>query len=212
MTQSSDFYDDVDFMIALFFNRMLNNADIYEIANRLNNKTSDDVLAKIIANGTGVNNKRLFNNFLNAVGIEFVDTKRAIVAKVFYYILHGRIKTPAGIRFLKSYVSNRENVTKYAGDDIGIEQILGNYYGIDDRIGGFLLKSGEEHSDADKEILDSIYEIGRTIIKGDPKMTAANEENIEILKKAVKEEMEQYIHDNLIHFPMDNNISKDKTK
>jgi hypothetical protein len=132
MIQFTDFYDDIDFMIALFYNRALNNADVYEVANRLNNKTSDDFLAKIIANGANGNNKRLFDNYLNALGIKLFDSKRAIVAKLFYYILHNRIDFFEGIWFARFYVSNNKNITKYVGDDIGIEQILGDYYAIVD--------------------------------------------------------------------------------
>jgi len=130
--QYLDFYDDIGFMAALFHNDMLDNADIYEIANRLNKKTPDDVLAKIIANGTDGNNKGLFDNYLNVRGIKFVDSKRALIAKVFYYILHDRIDFYKGIKFADIEMSNYENVITYVGDDVGIEQILGDFYAVDD--------------------------------------------------------------------------------
>ena len=127
----SDFYDDIDFMIALFFFGMLNNADIYEVANRLNEKTSDDILAQIIANGTDVNNKKLFNNYLNALGIKFLDSRRAVAAKVLYYILHNRINFYTGINFVYNNVSEHENTKYIVGDDIGIE-VLQQFWLIDD--------------------------------------------------------------------------------
>ena len=102
----------------------------------------DDILAKIIANGANYNNKRLFDNYLNTLEIKFVDTKRAIVAKVFYYILHDRIDFSEGIRFVDVKVVDDKNVTKYHGDDVGIEQIFGNYYGIED--GNFVDEKGIE--------------------------------------------------------------------
>ena len=127
------FYDDIGFMAALFYNKRLNNADIYEIASHLNNKASDDVLAKIIANGAdNANNKKLFKNYLNALGIKFLDHKRALIAKVFYYVLNNRIDFYKGIKFVHRNVSKSKNITRYAGDDVGIEQILGNFYVIDD--------------------------------------------------------------------------------
>jgi hypothetical protein len=132
MMQFTDFYDDIDFMIALFYNRMLSNADIYEIANHLNNKTSDDILAKIIANGANGNNKRLFDNYLNALGIKLFDSKRAIVAKLFYYVLHNRIGLNEGIGFVDHNVIDYGDPTKYVGDDVGIAQLLGKYYAIYD--------------------------------------------------------------------------------
>ncbi|MDR1217991.1 MAG: hypothetical protein LBK73_00085 [Treponema sp.] len=132
MMQFTDFYDDIDLIAALFYCDILNNTDIYKIANHLNNKTSDDVLARIIANGVNGNNKRLFDNYLNALGIKFFDSKRYLAAKFFYYILHNRIDFFKGIGFVHEYVSNNENITKYVGDDIGIEQILGDYYAIAD--------------------------------------------------------------------------------
>jgi hypothetical protein len=132
MIQFSDFYDDIDFMIALFFNGMLNNADIYEISNRLNNKISDDGLDKIIANGVNGNNKRLFGNYLNALGIKLLDPKRALIAKVFYYILHDRIDFNEGIEFARYDVSSFKEAIEYVGDDVGISRLLGNYFAIDD--------------------------------------------------------------------------------
>ena len=127
-----DFYDDIDFMIALFYNHMLNNVDIYEIAIQLNNKNHDDVLAKIIANGVNGNNEKLFDNYLNELGIKFAESKKAIAAKVFYYILADKIDFYKGIRFVHRKVSIYENTKTYVGDDIGIEEILGNFYMIDD--------------------------------------------------------------------------------
>jgi hypothetical protein len=133
MIQFTDFYDDIGFMVALFYTDMLNNADIYEIANHLTNKVSDDNLANIIVNGTDDdNNKKLFENYLNKLKIKLLNPKRALIAKVFYYILHNRIDLRKGIKFANFEVSNNENITKYVGDDVGIEQILGNYYAIAD--------------------------------------------------------------------------------
>jgi ethanolamine utilization cobalamin adenosyltransferase len=134
MIQFTDFYDDIDFMIALFFNCMLNNADIYEIANRLTSKVSDGNLAKIIVNGTDDNNnKKLFENYLNKLNIKLLNPKRALVAKIFYYILHNRIDLYEGIKFLVDYrVSNFDDAIEYIGDDVGISKILGNFYAIDD--------------------------------------------------------------------------------
>ncbi|MDR1219572.1 MAG: hypothetical protein LBK73_08180 [Treponema sp.] len=132
MIQFTDFYDDIDFMSALFFNGMLIDAEIYEIANRLNNKTPDDVLAKIIANGTSGNNQRLFENYLRKLGIKSFVSNRAVAAKIFYYILQDRIDFYKGIRFVHHNVSNDEKITEYLGDDIGIEEILGDFYAVDD--------------------------------------------------------------------------------
>jgi hypothetical protein len=134
MIQFIDFYDDIGFMAALFYSDMLNNADIYKIANHLANKVSDDNLAKIIVNGIDDNNnKKLFENYLIKLNIIFLHPKKHLTAKVFYYILHNRIDLNKGIRFLNLKVVDYGNCTKYLGDDIGIEQILGNYYAIEDR-------------------------------------------------------------------------------
>jgi hypothetical protein len=130
--QFTDFYDDIDFMIVLFYNRMLSNADVYGTVNRLNNKTTNDILAKIIANGPDGNNKRLFYNYLDAHRIKLFDSKRAVAAKVFYYILHNKIDFYKGIWFVHRNVSDNKNITEYIGDDIGIDQILGKYYAIVD--------------------------------------------------------------------------------
>jgi hypothetical protein len=209
MIDTTDFYDDIGFMAALFYNDKLNDANIYEVANRLHTKTSDDVLAQIIANGADGNNKGLFYTYLDALGIKFLDPKRALVAKMFYYILHGRININKGIHFV-NLLSNYEDITKYAGDDIGIEKILGNFYAIDDVILRTITKGAARIPASDKELIHSIYAIGRAIPKGDARMTAADEERIETLKRLTLEEMEQYVHDNLVDFPMGNTTSKDK--
>jgi hypothetical protein len=133
MGNMKHFYDDIDFMIALFFNGLLYNEDIYEIANYLNNKTPDDALAQIVVNGPDDNNnKELFENYLNKLGIKFFVSNRAVAAKIFYYILQDRIDFYKGIRFVDRKVSNYEKITKYVGDDIGIERILGDFYAVDD--------------------------------------------------------------------------------
>jgi hypothetical protein len=133
MTQFTDFYDDIGLTAALFYCDILNNTAIYKIANHLNNKTSDDNLAAIIANRTDDDaNKKLFKNYLNSLGIKFSDPKRAVVAKVFYYILHDRIDFYRGIKFLDFKVLDYKKITEYVGDDVGIEQLIGNFYAVDD--------------------------------------------------------------------------------
>jgi hypothetical protein len=127
------FYDDIVFIIALFFTGMLNDVDIYEIANHLNNKTPDDALVQIVVNGPDDNNnEKLFRNYLSKLGIKFFDSNKAVAAKIFYYILQDRIDFYKGIRFVHHNVSNIEKITEYIGDDIGIEQILGDFYAVDD--------------------------------------------------------------------------------
>jgi len=131
--QLVNFYNDIGFMAALFYIDMLDNVDIYEIASHFNSKASSNLLAKIIENGAdGNNNDELFKNYLKMREIKYLDPKRALTAKIFYYILHNRIDYDIGIKFVSSKVCNRENVINYLGDDVGIEQILGNYYAIDD--------------------------------------------------------------------------------
>jgi hypothetical protein len=132
MIPFTDFYDDIDFMAALFFNDMLNNAHIYEVASRLHNKKPDDILAQIIANGADGNNKGLFHTYLEAFGIKFLDLKRALIAKVFYYILQDRLDFYEGIKFADFEVSSYGDVIEYVGDDVGISKILGAFYLIDD--------------------------------------------------------------------------------
>jgi hypothetical protein len=78
------------------------------------------------------NNKQLFENYLNTLKINLLNPKKALIAKVFYYILHDRIDFNKGIEFAHYYVSDRENITEYIGDDVGIEQIVGYYFTIDD--------------------------------------------------------------------------------
>ena len=117
-------------MAGLFYSNLLDSLYIYEIASHLTNKISDDSLAKIIANGgDDNNNKKLFENYLNKLGLKFLDPKRALTAKVFYYILNDKLDLKEGIDFVHYNVSE----PKYAvGDDVGISRILSKYYAIDD--------------------------------------------------------------------------------
>jgi hypothetical protein len=160
--QFSNFYDDIDFMAAMFYSNLLDSLYIYEIAAYLTNKTSDDSLAKIIANGgDDNNNKKLFENYLNAHGIKFLDPKRYLTAKIFYYMLNNKIDFKEGIGFVDYNVSE----PKYAGgDDIGIDRILSKYYAIDEGL-------------------------------------VPEKKDIETFKKLILEEMQQYVHDNLVEFP-----------
>jgi hypothetical protein len=120
-------------MAALFYNDMLSNEDIYKIANNLTNRISDDDLISILVNGTDDdNNKKLFENYLNKLKINYLNPKKALIAKIFYYILHNKIGADEGIVFVANNISIFENTTNYVGDDVGIEHILGNYYAIAD--------------------------------------------------------------------------------
>ena len=189
-----NFYDDIDFMAALFYNYILNkyqynyeyeydlinkcytdkkcyyddedivsymDIHIYEIARYLNSKIPDDYLSNIITNRIDdLNNRKLFDKYLNKKNIKFSYPKKTLIAKVFYYILNNRIDFDEGIRFVHYNVSNRVNITEYIGDDVGIEKIVGDYFAIDDG--------------------DITYE-----------------EDIKKLKILILEEMQQYIQNNL---------------
>lgn len=133
MNQHSDFYDEIGFFSALFYNKMLDNRDIYYIAKILNNKISDDVFTEIIENGEeNNNNKKLFGKYLRVHGIKYIDPKRALIAKIFYYILTDRIDFYKGIKFAHRNVSDFKKTKTYVGDDVDISQILGAFYMIDD--------------------------------------------------------------------------------
>ena len=133
MNQDLDFYDEIGFFSALFYNKMLDNKDIYYIVKHLNNKTSDDVFNEIIGNGEeNNNNKKLFIKYLRVHGIKYLDPKRALIAKIFYYILLDKIEFYRGIRFVHRNVSNYKKTKTYMGDDVDIEKILGNFYMIHD--------------------------------------------------------------------------------
>ena len=133
MNQHSDFYDDIGFFSALFYNKMLDNRDIYYIVKILNDKISDDIFTEIIENGEeNNNNKKLFKKYLRVNGIKYLDHKRALIAKIFYYILYDRIDFYKGIRFAHRNVSVFKKTKTYVGDDVDIERILGKFYMIDD--------------------------------------------------------------------------------
>jgi hypothetical protein len=130
MIQFSDFYDDINFMAAMFYRNLLDSMYIYEIANHLTNKISDDYLTKIIANrGDDNNNQKLFENYLKKLRIKFLDHKKYLTAKIFYYMLNNKIDFKEGIDFVHYNVSDPKGAV---GDDIGIDRILSKYYAIDE--------------------------------------------------------------------------------
>jgi hypothetical protein len=130
MIQFTDFFDDINFIAALFYSNLLDSMYVYEIANHLTRKISDNDLVMIMANGSeDNNNQKLFESYLSRLGVKFLDPKMALTAKVFYYILNGKIDFKEGIRFVHYDVSEPKGAV---GDDIGIDQILSKYYAIDE--------------------------------------------------------------------------------
>ena len=120
-------------MAALYYNDLLNREDIYNIANSLTNTLDDDDLINILVNGEGDdNNIKLYVNYLNKLNIKYLYPKETLTAIVFYYVLHNKINMYSGICFVDRNVRNFEDTMYYVGDDVGIEQILGDYYYIDD--------------------------------------------------------------------------------
>ena len=134
MIKLEDFYDDIGFMAALAYNCMLKNEHIYKFANHLNNKMPDANLDKIIANKPNDNsNKELLENYLNKLGINFLNFRRALIAKIFYYILHDRISFDEGIKFADHSVIISTHITKHVDGDINFGRILGDFIAIEDR-------------------------------------------------------------------------------
>jgi hypothetical protein len=130
MMQFSDFYDDINFMAAMFYSNLLDGMYIYEIAKHSTNKISDDCLAEITANRGGDNSSlKLFENYLKKLGIKFLDHKKYLTAKIFYYMLNNKIDFKEGIEFVHYNVSDPKGAV---GGDIGIDRILSNYYAIDE--------------------------------------------------------------------------------
>ena len=130
MIQFSDFYDDINFMAAIFYCNLLDNMYIYEIANHFTRKISDNDLVAIMANGgEDNNNQKLFENYLKKLEIKFLDHKKYLTAKIFYYMLNKKIDFKEGIEFVHYNVSEPKGAV---GDDIGIDRILSKYYAIDE--------------------------------------------------------------------------------
>ena len=150
-----DFSGDIYFMAALFYNNLLNNVDIYNIANHLTNTVDDDDLINILVNGKDdENNKKLFGNYLNNLNIDYLHPKETLIAIVFYYILHNKINMYSGIKFAHTNVSNSKDTVEYVGDDVGIAQILGYYFAIDDCD----ITDKKEIEDTEKLILEEIQQ------------------------------------------------------
>jgi hypothetical protein len=155
MLQFSDFYDDINFMAAMFYRNLLDSMYIYEIANHLTNKISDDYLTKIIANrGEDNNNQKLFENYLKKLGIKFLDHKKYLTAKIFYYMLNNKIDFKEGINFVHHDVSDPKGAI---GDDIGIDRILSKYYAIDEG----LVPDKKDVETLKKQILDEMQQYVR---------------------------------------------------
>jgi hypothetical protein len=94
--------------------------------------TPDNNLINIIVNEVDDDTKKLFENYLNTLDIKYSYSKRFLIAKIFYYMIQNKINFNEGIRFIRYNISEYKNARKYIGDDVGIEQIIGNYDIIDD--------------------------------------------------------------------------------
>jgi hypothetical protein len=137
MIQFECFYDDIDFMAALFYNNILHKSYIFEIANYLTKKISDDNLISIIVNGSDDdNNEKLFKNYLAKLKIEYLHPEKIIVAKIFYYILHSKIDIKEGIDFIWNNVRVCKDPRESVADALGISNITSKFYSICEGLAG----------------------------------------------------------------------------
>jgi len=133
MITFTKFYNDYEFMAALFYNDMLDSEDIYKIADLLTNKISDNELVNILLHKPNDHdNQILMNAFFERHNLKCNYPKQYIVAKIFYYILQNKILLSDGIDFVHYDLSDYEAIKEYIGDDIGIEKIIADYDPIDD--------------------------------------------------------------------------------
>ncbi len=131
MIDFTKFYDDLSFIYALFMENKLTIDDIRKISDKLVIEDGNDYLVNIlISNDEEVSNS--FENYFKDKNIIIENPKIEITKKIFSYILKGCISMKAGIDFVHYQISDQSKYKKYVGDDLGIEQILGNYFAIDD--------------------------------------------------------------------------------
>lgn len=132
MIDFSKFYDDIEFVAALFYNNLLTDENVRIIADKLTETENDDVLIDIIVSSYTDDNLKKIEKYIESKKIKIKNKKIFLTKKIFQYILKNEISISDGIRFIHLEISNNEEIKEYVGDDIGIEQILGNFYAIDD--------------------------------------------------------------------------------
>jgi hypothetical protein len=128
-----DFYHDKEFIAALYYNGSLTNEDIYNIAHRLLETENNDILIDIVVSKYKDENLYKFERYINDIKVDSKNKKIFLTKKIFQYILNNLICSDLGIRFIHFELIDREQTKEYLGDDIGVEQILGKYWAIDDR-------------------------------------------------------------------------------
>ena len=133
MLDFTKFYNDLEFVAALYYNNMLTNQDIYDIANKMINSDPDEKLIDILV-ATNETDKNLvkFGEYIKTKNISFKDPQRFLIKKIFQYILKMDIALSDGIKYINFKILNSELTKKYVGDYVGIEQIIGNFWAIED--------------------------------------------------------------------------------
>lgn len=131
MIDFSKFYNDLELVAALLYNNFLKEEDIKEIASALIGLDQNDILIDISVS-TNSNVTELFGNYLKSKQINITNPKKFLTKKLFQYVLANKIDIKSSMEFINFKISEEDRVKEYIGDDIGVEQILGNFWIIED--------------------------------------------------------------------------------
>ncbi|MDR0364081.1 MAG: hypothetical protein LBH92_03570 [Bacteroidales bacterium] len=132
MIDFSKFYTDIGFVAALFYNNLLTNEMVLDIADVLTQTENNDILIDILVSRYKDDNLKKIEEYIKSKNMYIKDKKRFLIKKTFQYILNGEISLNDGIRFINFEIIDREKTNMYLGDDVGVEQILGNFWAIND--------------------------------------------------------------------------------
>lgn len=138
MIDKKKYYNNLEFVSALFYADLLNEDDISDISNYLLNNGYDDThLIDIWLSRKNDKTKILsnFNSFLREKGLAISSKEKAInilINLVFNEILGDKIPFMDGIEFITQYLVDNSKNEEFVGDYLGLEKIIGIYYAVDD--------------------------------------------------------------------------------
>lgn len=138
MINKKNYYNDLGFIAALFYSDLLNKEDIFEISNYLTNNNYDsNYLIEILLDYKNNKNKILnnFDLFLKEKNLSITSKVKAIgilINKIFKEILNNKISFMDGVKFIIEYLIDNSKNKEFIGDYLGLDEIIGIYYAIDD--------------------------------------------------------------------------------
>ena len=139
MINKKNYYNNLEFISALFCLGLLNKDEIFGISNYLLNNGYDSIYLINIWLSYKDNKNEILNNNFSLFLIEqkvFISSKEeatnTLIKLIFKEVLNNKILFSDGVEFIiKNLIDDSKN-KEFIGDYLGIDKIIGIHYTIDD--------------------------------------------------------------------------------